>query len=391
MTSRQAARVGMWVAILVCVWQTPAVGQSSGRRAATTRSDDSRPLVLFGNVEMEDGSPLPGPVSIERVCNGSSRKEASTDSAGHFSFQVGSTMAGHEEPSDNDLSSSGGISSKSSASMRAGMPSLETSPVLNRRALIGCELRASASGFASTHVDLGRFQNDDVGNVGTIFLERRDKTQGTTISVTTYQAPKDAKKAYERAAADVKKERLDEARAELEKAVAIYPKYAAAWNDLGRVLQEQRQFEAAEHAYKQALEADPRFVAPYFPLAQLAAQRKKWQEVVEFTQRGLEMDPLSHPEGYFYNAVAQYNLGNLEEAEKAARRGERFDQQQQMPRLHLVLSAILAQRKNYAEAAEELKSYLKLVPEASDSPAVKAQLENLEKLNAASPASSRPR
>ena len=49
----------------------------------------SRPVFLSGKVVMEDGTPPPDAVTIERVCGGSVRPEGYTDSKGRFSFQLG--------------------------------------------------------------------------------------------------------------------------------------------------------------------------------------------------------------------------------------------------------------------------------------------------------------
>src|SRR5215472_5711068 len=52
-----------------------------------------RPIFLSGKVVMDDGTPPPESVVIERVCGGNPRPEAWTDSKGHFSFQLGQNTA----------------------------------------------------------------------------------------------------------------------------------------------------------------------------------------------------------------------------------------------------------------------------------------------------------
>src|SRR5690242_16510024 len=48
-----------------------------------------RPIFISGKVTLDDGTPPPTDVVIERVCNGNPRAEAYTDSKGRFSFQLG--------------------------------------------------------------------------------------------------------------------------------------------------------------------------------------------------------------------------------------------------------------------------------------------------------------
>lgn len=340
-------------------------------------------MFISGRVEVDDGSSVPRGVVIERVCGGAVRQEAYADARGYFSFELGRNLG---VLPDSSVSGSGmDRRAGNFGNFSDGLPdmgSAESGRGMNRRRLFGCELRASASGFRSTVADLSRYDSTDIVNVGIIFLQRAERVQGTTLSATSFQAPKDARKAYEKGLEAAKKGKLAEAQKELEKAVQIYPRHAAAWFELGLVLQAQKQVEAARKAYSEALSADPRFVSPYFPLAQIAAQDGKWQEVLDITGRALELDPLNSPAGYYFNAAAYYKLGNLEAAEKSARRAERLDQQHRIPRLHLLLGAILEEKKDYAGAIAEMRNYVKLSPQAGDAEAVKARLVNLEKLGA---------
>ncbi|MBC7924477.1 MAG: hypothetical protein H7039_02370, partial [Bryobacteraceae bacterium] len=52
-----------------------------------------RTFFFSGKVMMDDGTPPPEPVQIERVCNGVARPEQWTDSKGRFSFQLGQNNA----------------------------------------------------------------------------------------------------------------------------------------------------------------------------------------------------------------------------------------------------------------------------------------------------------
>ena len=69
-------------------------------------------------------------------------------------------------------------------------------------------------------------------NLGTIVL-LKGQEQGSTVSATTMNAPKKARKAYNRASDHLRKKKLAEAQAELEQAVKLYPLYAVAWTSLG--------------------------------------------------------------------------------------------------------------------------------------------------------------
>ena len=111
--------------------------------------------------------------------------------------------------------------------------------------LNGCELRAVLAGYQSSVVTLRAMGGDTWQyEVGTIFLKRIGNAPGTTISVTSMAAPKDAMHAYEKAQ-KLKAEKPVEAEKELNKAVKIYPQFAAAWTLLGDIHREHNDFDLA--------------------------------------------------------------------------------------------------------------------------------------------------
>jgi tetratricopeptide (TPR) repeat protein len=342
------------------------------------------PVFLSGKVMMEDGTPPPEPVTIERVCNGGQpRPEGYTDSKGRFSIQLGNNMNVLPDASvgnSNDISDITGVSGARGGNLpgqRRGF---------TERDLMGCELRASLPGYRSQVVQLAGRRLLDNPDVGTILLKRLGNVEGVTLSATSLQAPKEAKKAYEKGSNALKKEKLDEAERELQKAVAIYPEYASAWQDLGYVFERKEKFDDARAAYEKALKADAKFVKPYIHLAGIYAREQKWQEVVDATERVLRLNPFDYPGAYFYNAVANLNLQNLDAAEKSAREGLKQDELHRLPKLEHVLGVVLAQKNDLTGASEHMKAYLKFAPNAKDADFVRNQLSEIEKLLGGPPA-----
>ena len=346
----------------------------------TSGGTQQRPRIfLSGRVVMDDDSQLPYQVAIERVCGGRAHREAFVDSRGYFSFEVGrneaAMMDASSEFSPNDRAGAfGGSGNQSSGPFR------DTEVSSQRNPLFDCELRASIAGYRSSNINLATHQPLDPPDVGTIVLQRLEKMTGTTISAISMQAPKDAKKAFEKGLDLVKKDKLPDAQREFEKSVSIYPQHAAAWVELGRLLRQEKQIEPAHNAFVKANAIDPNYVNPYLELAFDAAQEQKWKDVLALTDKAISLDPLDFPGSFFFNAVAQYNLGNLPAAEKSARKASRLDAQHRLPRLNLLLGTILADKKDYDGACEQLRSYLKIAPKAPDADAVRTRLTDLEKL-----------
>ncbi len=344
-----------------------------------------RPIFLSGKVLMNDGTPPPDPVQIERVCNGQPRPEAWTDSKGRFSFQLGqnSHMMADARVSSNDplggsnFPGAGGGGFPGGGNTMGGMG--RSGRGISERDLIGCELRASLPGYRSEIVNLSGRRTLDNPDVGTIVMHPLANVEGKTFSMTSAMAPKDAKKAYDKGMDLLKKKKSGEALKEFEKATTGYPKYAIAWHQLGLLHEADKRPEDARKAYQQSLAADSRYVKPYLQLAGLAIQEQKWQELAETTDRIIKLDPIDFPQAYFFNSVANYNLQKYDEAEKSAREAVKRDERHRWPKAQHVLGILLAMKDDYSGAVDNIKGYLKFAPNAGDADTVKKQLSDFEK------------
>jgi tetratricopeptide (TPR) repeat protein len=323
-------------------------------------------------VVLSDGTPLTDRVKIERVCNGTPRTEGYADRQGRFSFELGRSY----EMQDASSSSAMPDALAGIGGMRGnGASSLGGSP---ERSLWGCELRASLAGYRSDQVPLSNIHYMDSGDVGTIILHRMGKDEGFTISVNSSLAPKDARKAYEKGLQATTKKNPDEAQKNFEKAVELYPKYSAAWFALGRIHEQRDHFEDADKAYRQAVAAEPKFIQPYQRLSWLALRNAKWQELADWTDQLLRLDPADSAESLYLSSVANLQLQHYDVAEKNAREAIKLDPANKNLRTHYVLGLVLAQKQEFTASAESLREFLNLSPDAKDAEVVRKQLSQVE-------------
>ena len=140
------------------------------------------------------------------------------------------------------------------------------------------------------------------------------------------------------------------------------------------------QIDIARGSFAEAIKADPKFVPPYLSISILEMQAKRWQQLAEMTEKTVKLDPFGYPQAYFFNSVANFNLRNLEAAEKSALDAERLDTRHLYPKLSHLLGLIMADRKDWAGAASRFKEYLKMAPKAPDADQVRSQLAQVEKI-----------
>lgn len=368
----------------------PSVGTQPGRGTAPGNQsagiDDgtltSMPIFLSGKVLMDDGSPLPQGLTIQQVCGSNSAKTVShTDSKGHFSFQWGHPIGVMPDASEQgEFQLPGQMQMPGSGSSSQSMGNQGGSRL---DPLMGCELRANAAGFRSDPLSLSGHHPMDNPDLGMIVLHRIANVEGTSISATALNAPKDARKAYEKGLQFLHKARSAEAAKEFEKALAIYPKYANAWVDLGRARMTLKDQDGAREAFLKAIGADGKLVDAHAELGLLAAQQQNWAETVQYLDRALKLDPVDFPQLWFPDAIANFNAKNYEAAERSAREAVKADLKHQNPRTSELLGLVLVERRDYAGAGTALRTYLNLSPGADDQDKIKAQLAQIESLQAA--------
>lgn len=333
---------------------------------------EQRPIFISGKVALSDGTPPPSQVNIERVCNGMTRVETRTDRKGRFSFELGQSME-FQDASSNDQDGFGG---RGFGGYRG--PARGSNSTFRDNNLINCELRASLPGYRSDPVSLATIHYMDNPDLGTLILHPIARVDGLTVSATTALASKDARKAYEKGLQAAAKKNPDEAQKNFETAVALYPKYAAAWFALGTLNEQRDHDEEARKAYEQSIAADSKFVPPYERLSFMALKESKWQDLADTTNRMLQLNPYDYPSAYYLSGVANLQLQHLDAAEKSAREAIRLDPLKKNARAYYVLGLILAQERQFTASAESLRTFLDADPKAKDADFVRKQLTQVE-------------
>lgn len=375
---------------------------------------------IFGRVTMSDGSPPVSDVSIESLCGAQAYVVAVTDSKGSFSFRYGA--AGNRNlqdasvglgdgpftrpaaslgapPNGSTQSSSGSSDSQQNGGatqqqQQQTSPSTTPRPGFNDRQLRTCDIRASLPGYRSDVVSFANRRPTDNPDLGTLILHSISRSKGLAadqvISVAALAVPDDARKAYEAGLAALKRKKPEVARADFEKAARLYPRYAAAWCEIGTLDAQQGRADDAIRSFDQAIGADSSSVESYLRLSGLLAERGQWTRLGETAGRLLKLDPFDYPQAYFYRAAAEYHAGDLQASEKDAREAERLDHRGQWPETWRLLGRLCAARGAFAEAAQQVRRYLTLVPQSPAAAALRAQAADYEQRAAHSSARANP-
>jgi Tfp pilus assembly protein PilF len=345
-----------------------ASGRGSNPSRAPGPDPTAQPVFISGKVMLEGGGTLAEPVAIERICNGTVHREGYSDAKGQFGFQLGTNIS-FQDASETDARTTAN-SQPRSASNSGRTPTN----------LTGCEFRAVLAGYQSTVAALRTSGETWQFDIGTIVLKRLGDAKGTTISMTSMAAPKDAMRAYEKAEKEMSA-KPDDAEKSLNKAVKIYPQFAAAWTLLGDLHRQNNQFDTARADYAQAVAADSQFVNPTYGLAMVAMQEKKWDEAIQLTDQVVKLNAFAFPLAYFFSAAANYNALKFDAAEESAKKFKALDTQHSHPDVCILLSHVYSRKEDYVGAAREIRDYLTAAPNSPEAENLRVEAKHYEDLS----------
>jgi tetratricopeptide (TPR) repeat protein len=234
------------------------------------------------------------------------------------------------------------------------------------------EMRIEGDGstFDTTTVSL-RFLRGQVSYVP-VFLNAHKGPPPPTNAVVDAAAfdgdvPAEARAAYERAMKAVGDGRAEEALAELKRAVAAYPKYARALNDLGVLYLKLERLDEAADTLARAAKINRRFYFPRLNLGVVLNRQGKYAEAAEVLGR-LYADRPDFPGLPLHYADALAGAGQGARAKKVL--GEALAaadlSEGAQVEAHYKLGMILGREGDNAAAAAEFEKAVKLDPSAAN-------------------------
>jgi tetratricopeptide (TPR) repeat protein len=240
-------------------------------------------------------------------------------------------------------------------------------------------------GYRSDVILLAGRTQADSPNLGTIVLHPTAKTPGGPVSVASLAAPKSAQKAFAKGTEAAKDKKNMEAAKDLAEAVHLFPQYAEAWYELGKVQENLYDATAARQSYDMAISADANFTPPYLSLALLDEKAKDWKALADITGKLIKIAPDSDPDVYYYNSAANYNLKDMAAAEASARAGLQVDTLHRVPKFWYILGVLMGNRGDLKGAIDMYNDYLQYAPDGQDAATVRKQLAEIQKLAGVAP------
>ena len=214
-------------------------------------------------------------------------------------------------------------------------------------------------------------------------IYREASPGGRTVRVDIFMRPKenfpsihkDAVDAYKKARELDQSGESKKAIEQINKALSIYPKFGPALNLLGVQYLKLGQVDKAAETLAAAVKATPDDFMPRLNYGIALLNQKKFDLAEQELRTALSKNEAA-PTAHMYLGIALMNMKRLDEAEKELRVAVDSNSKEIAP-AHRYLGGIYWGMRDYKRAADELETYLKLMPNAADAEKTKAAIKDL--------------
>lgn len=196
-----------------------------------------------------------------------------------------------------------------------------------------------------------------------------------TVSARELAIPDSARREYQEAQKLLSRRDVPGATARLRRAVELAPQFVAAWNNLGTIAYQSRDYAAAEEHFRRALSEDPSAYEPLVNLGGALLSQGKSEEALRFNLYAV----LSRPNDALANSqlgMTYFAVGNLDLAEKYLVIARRLDPGH-FSHPQITLAEVYLRRKEYAKAAAELEDFVRRHPDWPAAPKMREAIAAL--------------
>jgi len=209
---------------------------------------------------------------------------------------------------------------------------------------------------------------------------RADEIQGPTasafVSIAELGIPSGAEREFKKANGLIRKQQWTKATERLRRAIAIYPQYAAAYNNLGAVYARMGDMAKARASFEKAITVNDHLALAYLNLGRVSFTEKDFPGVEASIEKALSLAPPDAAE-LMLLAYAELADHRLDQAIATGRQAHR-SQLTAHAWLHVLAAKADALEGKSEDCARELQQYLNEEPTGTRADQVRHALANLQ-------------
>jgi tetratricopeptide (TPR) repeat protein len=176
--------------------------------------------------------------------------------------------------------------------------------------------------------------------------------------------PKAARKAYDQGVKLQKENQHEKALIAFNQAVDLYPEYFQALTERASLLMGRNQLAEAAADFERALRLNDKYVPALRGLGYCQIQQKQFEAAVSNLERAFVMEP-KVPLTLLLLGYANLSLGRYEPAQQCLEEALKLGPES-AARAHVYLAEVFAHEQKFKEAADSIRRYLALKPDAPD-------------------------
>jgi tetratricopeptide (TPR) repeat protein len=219
---------------------------------------------------------------------------------------------------------------------------------------------------------------DNRGQTTTVQIQLRPKPSQAKLGVVNVElagVPRPALELYNKAQVSAAAADTRKAVEQLKAAIALYPEFVSALNELSILYINLGEPVKAAQALSEAVKIAPNNSTLRFNLGYLMMQMKKFAEADTQLQRATELAS-NYGTAHLYRGRVLISLGRFDEAEKELQRVIELAGTE-VPMAYRYLGALYSEEDKYVRAIESLEKYLELAPKAKDAKDVREIVKQL--------------
>lgn len=206
--------------------------------------------------------------------------------------------------------------------------------------------------------------------------EPANRADTPTVAAADLNIPDRARREYEKAAGPLNKGDWNKAKAQILKALAIYPQYAAAYNDLGVVYARLGDRVREREALQKAVSLNNHFAAAYVNLGKMAIVDRNFPDAEDFLNKATSAEP-NNPQTLMLLANVELLNFHFDEAISNCHKVHALPHSSQTL-VHYIAARALLHENRPAEALVELQTFLTEEPSGPRADAARAEISRLQ-------------
>jgi tetratricopeptide (TPR) repeat protein len=221
----------------------------------------------------------------------------------------------------------------------------------------------SGEGIETTTSDLFEVDTRQVTQSEYVTVRKSQSSEGKaiaskhgTVSASELKIPEKARTQLDKANEAIVRQDWNEAVELLNKAIAIYPQYAMAYNNLGVVYARMNDVVHEQQALEKAVSLDPHFAPACQNLVKVYLRQKAYSQAGALLDKGLSADP-NNTEYLALMADVQYMVGRYDAAINAAQKAHSLSNAHPSV-AHYIAGMAYVQQKRRGQALAEFQMFL---------------------------------